>query len=49
MAKKTIDEIVEEKLPTFANGIKEIKTAEELEKSLVVYFCMYLHVGVYFR
>jgi len=31
MAKKTIDEIVEDKNPTFANMIKEMKTKEELE------------------
>jgi len=37
MSKKTIDEIVEEKLPTFANMIKDIKSKEELEKNLVVY------------
>ena len=37
MAKKTIDEIVEEKLPTFANMIKEMRTVEELNGSLVIY------------
>jgi len=37
MAKKSIDEIVEEKLPTFANIIKEMKSTEELEKNLIVY------------
>jgi len=37
MAKKTIDEIVEEKHPTFANAIKEIKNKEELDKALVIY------------
>lgn len=37
MAKKTIDEIVEEKLPTFANMMKDIKSTEELNKTLVVY------------
>lgn len=37
MSKKTIDEIVEEKLPTFANMMKEIKTTDELNKTLVVY------------
>lgn len=37
MAKKTIDEVVEEKHPTFANAMKDMKTKDELEKSLVVY------------
>jgi hypothetical protein len=37
MGKKTIDEIVEEKLPTFANMVKDMKSKEELEGSLVVY------------
>jgi len=37
MAKKTIDEIVEDKLPTFANATKEIKTVDELNKTLVTY------------
>ena len=37
MANKTIDEIVEEKHPTFANAIKEIKNKEELDKTLVIY------------
>jgi uncharacterized protein with gpF-like domain len=37
MAKKTIDEIVEEKLPTFANIIKEIRSSEEMKKNLIVY------------
>jgi hypothetical protein len=37
MAKKTIDEIVEEKHPTFANAIKEIKNKEELDKALIIY------------
>lgn len=37
MAKKTVDEIVEEKHPTFANMMKEIRTKEELDKNLVVY------------
>jgi len=37
MSKKTIDEIVEEKMPTFANMIKDMKTKDELEKSLVIY------------
>lgn len=37
MSKKTIDEIVEEKLPTFANMIKDMKSKEELEGSLIIY------------
>jgi hypothetical protein len=37
MAKKTIDEIVEEKYPTFTNMIKEMRSIEELNKSLVIY------------
>ena len=37
MAKKTIDEIVEEKYTTFANMMKDIKTSEELNKNFVVY------------
>lgn len=37
MSKKTIDEIVEEKHPTFANVMKEIRDPEELQKNLVVY------------
>jgi hypothetical protein len=37
MAKKTIDEIVEEKHSTFANAMKEIKNKEELDKALVIY------------
>jgi hypothetical protein len=37
MSKKTIDEIVEEKLPTFANMIKDMRNKEELEGSLIIY------------
>lgn len=37
MAKKTIDEIVEDKHPTFANMMKEIRTKDELDKSLIIY------------
>lgn len=37
MGKKTIDEIVEEKYPTFANQIKDIKSSETLEKTLILY------------
>tara|TARA_R100000951_G_scaffold116766_1_gene130587 strand:+ start:24610 stop:25113 length:504 start_codon:yes stop_codon:yes gene_type:complete len=37
MAKKTIDEIVEEKYPTFANMMKDIRLVEELDKTLVIY------------
>lgn len=37
MAKKSIEDIVEEKLPTFANMIKDIKTKDELTKTLIVY------------
>ena len=37
MSKKTIDEVVEEKLPTFANMIKDMRIKEELEASLVIY------------
>lgn len=37
MSKKTIDEIVEEKMPTFANMIKDMRNKEELEKTLVIY------------
>lgn len=37
MAKKSIKEKVEEKLTTFANMIKDMRTREELEKSLVIY------------
>jgi len=37
MSKKTIDEIVEEKHPTFANAMKEIRNKEELDKALVIY------------
>lgn len=37
MAKKSIDEIVEDKHPTFANMIKEIRSVEELKKTLVIY------------
>ena len=35
--KKQNNEIVEEKYPTFANAIKDIKTVDELDKSLVVF------------
>jgi RNA processing factor Prp31 len=37
MSKKNIDEIVEEKLPTFANMVKDMKSKEELEGSLIIY------------
>lgn len=37
MAKKTVDEIVEEKYPTFANMMKDIRSKEELNKNLIVY------------
>lgn len=37
MSKKTIDEIVEEKMPTFANEIKSMRSKEELEGSLIIY------------
>ena len=37
MAKKSIEDVVEEKLPTFANMIKDIKTKDELTKTLIVY------------
>lgn len=37
MSKKTINEIVEEKNPTFANAMKEIRTKKELEEALVIY------------
>jgi uncharacterized protein involved in tolerance to divalent cations len=37
MAKKTIDEVVEEKMPTFANMIKDMRSKDELEGSLVIY------------
>lgn len=37
MSKKSIDEIVEEKYPTFANMIKDIKSIEELNKTLIIY------------
>lgn len=37
MSKKTIDEIVEEKMPTFANMIKDMKNKDELEKTLIIY------------
>lgn len=37
MSKKTIDEIVEEKYPTFANMIKDIKSKDELNKTMAVY------------
>lgn len=37
MSKKTIVDIVEEKLTTFANMMKDIKTTEELNKTLIVY------------
>lgn len=37
MAKKSIDEIVEDKYPTFANMIKDIKSAEEMRKALIIY------------
>ena len=37
MSKKTIDEIVEEKMPTFANEIKGMRSKEELEGSLIIY------------
>lgn len=37
MAKKSVKEKVEEKLPTFANMIKDMKSKEEVEKSLIIY------------
>ncbi len=37
MAKKSIDEIVEDKHPTFANMMKEIGSAAELDKNLIIY------------
>lgn len=37
MGKKTINEIVEEKLPTFANMIKDMTTKKELEGSFILY------------
>ena len=37
MAKKNIQDIVEDKLTTFANMMKDIKSKEELVKTLVVY------------
>lgn len=37
MSKKTIADIVEEKLATFANMMKDIKTTDELNKTLIVY------------
>lgn len=37
MAKKSLKEKVEEKLPQFANMIKDMRSKEELEKSLIIY------------
>lgn len=37
MSKKSIKEKVEEKLSTFANMVKDMRTKEELESSLVIY------------
>jgi hypothetical protein len=37
MAKKSVVDIVEDKNPTFANMIKDIRDQKELEKSLVYY------------
>lgn len=37
MAKKSIEDIVEDKLTTFANMMKDIKSKDELNKTLIVY------------
>jgi len=37
MSKKSLKEKVEEKLPTFANMVKDMRTKEELEKNLILY------------
>lgn len=37
MAKKSIVDIVEEKLTTFANMVKDVKSRDEMEKMLVMY------------
>ena len=37
MAKKSIDDIVEDKYPTFANMMKDVRSKVELDKNLVVY------------
>ena len=37
MAKKSLKEKVEEKHPTFVNMIKDMRTKDELEKSLIIY------------
>jgi hypothetical protein len=37
MAKKSIKDIIEEKHPTFANMIKDVKSKEELDKNFIIY------------
>jgi hypothetical protein len=37
MSKKSFKEKVEEKIPHFTNMIKDMRTKEELEKSLIIY------------
>jgi uncharacterized protein with gpF-like domain len=37
MAKKTIEEIMEDKNPTFVNMVKDMRTKKELEDAMVIY------------